>query len=157
MDFRPWMIESAASFIQAGRVLWESKLSTPSMVNTAIGLEILFKSFNATVDGPSGGIGEQYKLDGKPSHDLLTLFDAIPERVQIRLRIKTYRQYFEGHIRNIFVRARYPYERGGLGGGTNAFVEVGEEILDRVILEYQQGGCTDPWIVAFQMNDNMRG
>src|SRR3954470_14759892 len=106
MDFRPWMMEATYEFIRGSRVLWESKLYTPSMVNAAIGLEILFKSFNVTVDGPSGGIGEQYQVVGKPGHNLLRLFDAIPESTRERLGFQTYRHYFEGRTGDLFVIAR---------------------------------------------------
>ena len=118
------------------------------MVGVTIRLEILFKSFKATVDGPSGGIGEQYKVVGN-RHNLLSLFDAIPEVTRERLGFQTYRDYFDGTMCDLFVRARYPYERGGIDGGGTAIIEVAEEMFDRVIREYKEGGCTDPWIVAF--------
>lgn len=43
---------------------------------------------------------------------------------------------------------RYPYERGGLDGGTDAFVEIAEEIVKSVIKAYQKLGCNDPWIMG---------
>ena len=149
VDFRPWMLETAFSFIRGSRLLWEKNLGTPSMVNAAIGLEILFKSFNATVDGPSGGIGEQYQVVRNLGHNLLRLFDAIPEATRNRLGFQTYRDYFEGRIGNLFVLARYPYERNSMASGGTAIIEVAEEMFDRVIRQYKEAGCTDPWIVAF--------
>lgn len=149
MDFRPWMMETAYSFIRGSRVLWENNLIAPSMVNVALGLEVLFKSFNATVDGTPGGIGEQYQVASNLRHSLLHLFDAIPETTRAHLGLHTYRDYFGGRTDKLFVLARYPYERGGMAGGGSAIIEVAEEIFDRVMREYKQGGCKDPWIVAF--------
>jgi hypothetical protein len=81
------MMETAFGFIRGSRVLWESNLGTPSMVSVAIGLEILFKSLNATVDGLVGRIGEQYQVAGNLRHNLLGLFDAIPEATRERLNL----------------------------------------------------------------------
>ncbi len=119
------------------------------MVNVAIGLEILFKSFIAKVDGPEGGIGEQYRFVGKRGHDLLELFDAVPEAIREQLNFGTYRDYFEGKAGQLFVLARYEYEPGGMSGGTDAIIDVAEELLGRVIQYYKQLGCTDPWIMQF--------
>ncbi len=142
------MMETAYGFIRSARLLWENSLSPPSMVNAAIGLEILFKSFNATVDGTGGGIGEQYQV-ARPGHNLLQLFDAIPEAIRDRLGFQTYRDYFDGRMGNLFVLARYPYERNGIASGSTAIVEVAEEMFDRVMRAYKEGGCNDPWVVAF--------
>lgn len=149
MDFRPWMIEAAYGFIKGSRLLWENSLCNPSMVNAAIGLEILFKSFNATIDGPSGGIGEEYQVDRKLRHNLLELFDAIPETIRVDLRLHTYRDYFEGRMGDLFVLSRYPYEREGMASSGTAIIDVAEEIFERVIRAYKEQGCDDPWVVAY--------
>ncbi len=148
VEFRPWMMEAAHDFIRGSRLLSENNLGRVSMVNVGIGLEILFKSFNATVDGPSGGIGEQYQTSDR-RHNLLELFDAIPNEILERLDFQNYRDYFEGDAGELFVRARYPYERDGIDEGGTAIIEVAEEMFDRVMREYKDGGCTDPWIVAY--------
>jgi hypothetical protein len=142
------MIESAFGFIRASRLLWQRNLGCQAMVNAAIGLEILFKSFNSEIDGPKGGIGEQYKFVGRPTHDLLQLFDAIPESSRVELGLETYRDFFHDNAKKIFVDARYPYERGGVDGGTDAFVEIAEEMIDMVIQAYKKQGCNDPWIIG---------
>ena len=40
VDFRPWMLEAALGFIRGSRVLWESNLGTPSMLNVPDYFEI---------------------------------------------------------------------------------------------------------------------
>ena len=62
MEFRPWMIEASHDYLKASRLLGKNKLSVPSITTAAIGVEILFKSFLAEVDGLSGGIGEKYRF-----------------------------------------------------------------------------------------------
>lgn len=69
-------------------MLWQESLGSQAMVNAAIGLEILFKSFNSDVDGSKSGIGEQYKVAGKPTHDLQDLFEAIPESIRAELKLE---------------------------------------------------------------------
>jgi len=119
------------------------------MVSAAVGLEILFKSFNATTVGATGHIGEQYQVAGNPGHNLLRLFDAIPEATRDQLGFQTYRDYFQGRMGNLFILARYPYERDAIASGSNAIIEVAEEMFDRVMRKYKEGACDDPWIAAF--------
>jgi hypothetical protein len=106
MEFRAWMVEVAFSYIRASRVLWQNNLTTPSMMNVAVGLEILFKSFRAQLDGPPGGIGEQYQAE--KGHNLLQLFDAIPEDIRDWFGWHTKRVYFDNKVATLFVLARYP-------------------------------------------------
>lgn len=153
MEFRVWMIESSSEYIKGSRILWNHELLLPAWIDAGIGLEILLKSFLAEVDGPVGGIGEQYKFDAKKrktnGHDLLALFDAIDPAVINQLRFGPYRDYFLENLRTPFLDRRYPYEREAASGITSVITDIAEEMLDKVIRAYKALGCTDPWIQAY--------
>lgn len=56
--FPGWMLESAHSCLKASELLDAQKLSSVAMVNAAIGLEILLKSFIFVPDQHQGTAGE---------------------------------------------------------------------------------------------------
>jgi hypothetical protein len=147
MEFRAWMLEAAFSYIRASQVLWQNNLVTPSMMNVAVGLEILFKSFQAWIDGPRGGIGEKYQA--AKGHNLLQLFDAIPGEIREGFGWHTKRIYFENKTAELFVLARYPYEKNALSGGCTAIIGIAEEMIQQVIQAYKDGGCDDPWVEMY--------
>lgn len=151
MENRPWMIEVSHDYIKASRLLWRNNLSVPSLVTAALGVEILFKSFLAEVDGPSGGLGEMYRFDKKTygindGHNLLELFDAIPDDIKSDLKLHKYREMINDYYQRPFVDERYSYEKSASGGYTDILTDIGEEILGIVIDAYQNNGCNDPWI-----------
>lgn len=153
IEFRPWMIETASDYIQASRVLFRQDLPGPGWVNAALGLEILLKSFLADVDGPPGGLGEQYSFDRKKvqgdGHSLLALFDAIPADVRRQLDFERYRSWIEDYFQRPFCDKRYPYESTATAGYSDVLTDIGEEMLAIVIEAYKSLGCTDPWIVQY--------
>ncbi|KAA0135388.1 hypothetical protein FYZ48_18945 [Gimesia chilikensis] len=154
MDFRPWMIEAAYDFIRSSRLLWDNNLYSPSMVNVGVGLEILFKSFNAEIDGPQSTtdepyMAEHYRYAGAHTHNLSELFDKIPKAIRNQLGIQPYRDYLIDKFDTLFVSARYPYEKEALSGGTEAIIDVAEEIIAKIIAFYKLEGCDDKWIRDF--------
>jgi hypothetical protein len=146
VEFRSWMLQTAFEYIWLARVAYERGLEAPPMPLAAFGLEVLFKSFNAVTDGPVGGIGELYRC--QRGHNLLTLFDAIPERIRERFGWDVYRADFEGEVANLFVQARYPYERDAQSGGCMAIIERAEEMVRQVIRAYRDAGCRDRWVLG---------
>lgn len=154
VQFRPWMIEAASDYIRASQILWREFLPTPAWINASIGLEILLKSFLAEVDGPAGGIGEQYVFSARArgitgsGHDLLLLFDAIPVEARAAADIDQFRSWIE-YFPNAFLAKRYPYEPTAEMGRTSVITEVAEEMLEKIIAAYKAEGCDDPWIVAY--------
>ncbi len=61
--FPGWMLESAHSYLKAAEILDAQNLPHVAMVNAAIGMEILLKSFISVPDQHQGTSGETYKLD----------------------------------------------------------------------------------------------
>jgi len=154
MKMRPWMIETSYDYLKASRLLWINRLEAPSLATAAIGVEILFKSFLVEVDGPSGGIGEMYRFNKKThntkdGHNLLELFDAIPDDIKTDLNLYRYREYFQDYYQRPFIKDRYPYEKSASGGYTDVLTDIGEEMLDIVIRYYKENRCNDPWIEKY--------
>jgi hypothetical protein len=133
-------------------LLWAHELPLPASVNAGIGLEILLKSFSSEVDGSPGGTGEQYrfvKQSGQNGHNLLSLFDAIPEDLRAQLCFDQHRSWIHDYFQEPFVRARYPYERDADGSYSSVITEIAEAMFESVIAAYKQQGCSDPWIEAY--------
>ena len=152
---RPWMIEASFDYIRGSRLLFDNKRPGPGFVDAAIGLEILLKSFLAKVDGPEGGIGEQYVFDKQAhgsnghGHNLLQLFDSIPTDVKEQLGLAEYRSWIEDFFQEPFLRARYPYEPGATASYLTVLTEIAEEMLDKVVRAYIKQGCDDPWFKQY--------
>lgn len=153
MQTRPWMIEASYEYIKVARIAYENRLYNPSLVLAALGLEILFKSFNAETGNVLGGIGETYVFDKNKvglkghGHNLLDLFNSISPNIKEMLGFEKHREDFENYYQEPFVIARYPYEDGAPGSYSDDIIEIAEKMVNRVIKEYQNLGCQDPWIV----------
>jgi hypothetical protein len=149
------MIAASYDYITGAKLLWANHKPAPAFVVAAIGLEILLKSFLAEVDGPPGGIGEQYLFDKRAhgikghGHNLLELFNAAPPDVISRLQFGEYRSWIEDYFQEPFVRARYPYEKGASASYSSVLIEIAEEMLDKVVRAYKAQGCDDPWIIQY--------
>ncbi|MFG0532160.1 hypothetical protein ACF8FB_17775 [Pseudomonas sp. yb_2] len=128
--FPGWMLESARYYLNAAELLDAQNLLHVAMVNAAIGMEILLKSFISVPDQHEGTSGETYKLDvealktahqylqsiGKippkqkrDAHDLLTLFHAMPAAIRESLALNSQEHSFERY-RDVFTNSRYQYE-----------------------------------------------
>lgn len=155
MELRPWMIETSHDYLKASRLLWSNNLDVPSLITAAIGVEILFKSFLVEVDGASGGIGEYYCFKqsihkiGDSGHNLLDLFNAIPDDIKSELNLNQYKEYFSDYYEKPFVKDRYPYERTASGMYTEILTDIGEKMLSKVISYYKEKKCDDPWIEKY--------
>lgn len=145
----PYMIETASDYIRAARLLWgQPNLGAVSVVNAAIGLEIILKSFLAkpVENDRQGTISEKYKLDGKKHpHKLTEIAEKIDKEIYKVLRLDQYQHWFES-FDNLFIDARYPYEPESRGSYSEVPITIGEEILDKVIQWYKDSGSKDPWI-----------
>src|SRR5690606_41249267 len=77
----PYMLESASDYLRAAKFLWgQPNLCGVAMVNAAIAIEIILKSFTAEPadNQRKGTVGEQY--NGKRQH-LLTKLRSEERRV----------------------------------------------------------------------------
>lgn len=147
----PYMVESAYNYLRAAKLLWrEPNLGTVAVVNAAIGLEILLKSFIAEpVENPRKATeSEQYEINGKRLHKLTDLSKRIDQDVYQYLRLQRHEHWFE-KFDNLFVEARYPYEVTSRGTYSEVPISVGIEILNDVIQWYKTSGSSDSWINSY--------
>jgi hypothetical protein len=155
MEMRPWMVQTAYEYLKAARLLWMNNLSVPSSVSAAIGVEILLKSFLVEINGESGGLGEQYLFNNKKyqirnsGHNLLDLFNAIPDNIKTELNLHKYKEYFRNYFKTSFLDDRYPYEKKASGGYSEVLTDIGDEILSVIIKWYKENKCNDPWIEKY--------
>ena len=166
--FPGWMLESSHSYLKAAELLDAQNLPHVSMVNAAIGMEILLKSFISVPDQHQGTSGETYKLDtaalaaahqhlqsaGKTSrktpdkHDLLTLFHAMPEAIRSSLALDSQEDSFERY-RDVFTNSRYPYESSSWKFSDPVLMRLLRWTLANVVGYYREQGSQDSFVLDY--------
>ncbi|MEE4695983.1 hypothetical protein V2K91_12125 [Pseudomonas alliivorans] len=138
----------AAEIIKTAAFNGDVALAWPAAMNTGLALELFLKAFHMefdshspeAVDDPEGYL----RLKGKHGHDLLALYQAIPDCLGGRLleiseRLKP-GYSLEASIKDcsqLFVRARYTYEAKSLQSFYSEVFELGPH-LDQVLEEMIQ-------------------
>ena len=169
MSLAPWMVESANKYLRAAEILYRTdyNLLHVASINAAIGLEILLKSFVARVTENEGKVNQNYAPNSEiikaghallkaednakarpDSHDLLTLFYAIPEPVRLAAGISRHEANVE-FCRHLFTASRYEYESTAPKSFCDTSIAVLREMVPSVVAYYKQSGCTDCWIVSY--------
>lgn len=166
--FPGWMLESAQSYLKAAELLDAQNLPHVAMVNAAIGMEVLLKSFISVPDQRQGTSGETYKLDsvalaaahqhlkmfGKTSrkspdrHDLLTLFHAIPEAIRSSLSMDSQEDSFERY-RDVFTDSRYQYESSSWKFSDPVLMRLLRWTLANVVSYHKERGSQDPFVLDY--------
>ena len=91
---------------------------------------------------------ETYKI-GNSGHNLLDLFNAIPDDIKSDLNLYHYMEYFRDYYQKPFIDYRYPYEKTASGSYSEVLTDIGEEIISKVISYYKEKGCDDPFIEKY--------
>lgn len=146
----PHMIETSYLYLKSSELMWPHSISI-SIVNSALALEILLKSFNCRVMNNDDQLNEKYQFNskvlnkGENAHDLIHLFDALPNTIKHKLSndfdldlIKKYR--------HTFTNSRYIYEKNAIKGGSTALMEMTAMLLRKTVDFYLERGCSDIWI-----------
>lgn len=143
----PWMLESASNYLRAATFLErQANLGSVAMVNSAIAIEIILKSFSAEVvrNMRIGTIGEQYKINGR-LHSLYSLSEKIDRETYNALGFERFKETFIKYD-SVFMTARYPYEANAHTGFNSALTQVGIEIFNETIGWYKRTGNADQWV-----------
>lgn len=167
--FPGWMLESAHSYLKAAELLDAQNLPHVSMVNAAIGMEILLKSFISILDQHQGTSGETYTIDvdalkaahkhlqsiGKTpadkrrdAHDLLTLFHAVPADIRKALSLDSQGDSFERY-RDVFTNSRYQYESSSWKFSDPVLMRLLRWTLANVVSYYKQQGSQDQFVLDY--------
>ncbi|MBO7927363.1 hypothetical protein J5X91_14000 [Pseudoalteromonas sp. K222D] len=147
----PYMLESASDYLRASRLLWtKPNLCGVAVVNAAIAIEIILKSFTAqpSDNKRKGTVGEQYEIKGKRLHKLTDLAKAIDPDIYKLLGFNKHEYWFEKYD-NLFVQARYPYEPTANGGYTEIPISIGIEMFKATIAWYKKTDNKDPWVLMY--------
>ncbi|WP_256573285.1 MULTISPECIES: hypothetical protein [unclassified Pseudomonas] len=163
------MLESAHNYLKAAELLDAQNLPHVAMVNAAIGMEILLKSFISVPDQHQGTSGETYKLDvealkaahqhlqsiGKippkqkrDAHDLLTLFHAMPAAIRQTLALDSQEGSFERY-RDVFTNGRYLYESSSWKFSDPVLMRLLRWTLANVVGYYKERGSQDPFVLGY--------
>ena len=149
----PHMLETSYLYNKSAALMWPHSVSI-FIVNAALSLEVLFKSFNAQVVGNAGELNEKYRFNnkilnkGENSHDLLYLFNSLPQDVKSLFHTDFTIEILTKY-RSTFVEERYMYESSALGGGTSALMDVASSLIGKTVQIYRDRGCNDPWIINY--------
>ncbi|HUU17879.1 MAG TPA: hypothetical protein VMW72_12060 [Sedimentisphaerales bacterium] len=96
--FAAHAIETAYSYWKASEQLWP-QFPNVAVINAALSIEIALKSFNVEVSGNKGKIDESYSfksnLKGPQRHDLIKLYDILPDDLKCRLLDKSDLYYLD--------------------------------------------------------------
>ncbi|NVK57911.1 MAG: hypothetical protein HWE26_20110 [Alteromonadaceae bacterium] len=147
----PYMLETAFNYLHAAKLLWgKGNLSGVAMVNAAIAIEIILKSFIATPTDNirKGTSGEQYELKGKKPHLLTDLAKKVDPSLFEELGFQDYLYWFNEYD-NLFVNARYPYEPCSRKGHIEIPIKVGISMFNSVIEWYKRTGNKDSWVINY--------
>lgn len=144
----PWMLETASDYLRSATLLdRQPNLSRVAMVNAAIAIEIILKSFTSEVvdNIRKGTAGEQYEINGKGLHSLTELAKKIDCETYEALGFNRFNEIFIKYD-NVFMTARYPYEANSHIGFNSGFIQVGIEMFNETIRWYKRTGNTDQWV-----------
>ncbi|GIU04821.1 MULTISPECIES: hypothetical protein [unclassified Shewanella] len=147
----PYMLETASDYLRAAKVLWkEPNLGLVAVVNAAIAIEIILKSFIAqpSENDRKGTISEQYEIKGKRLHTLTDLAKAIDSDLYNKLGFHRHEYWFQ-KFDNLFVQSRYPYEPTSSGGYSDTPIQIGIEMFRSTINWYKQTENPDPWVIMY--------
>jgi hypothetical protein len=146
----PYMLETASDYLRAAKLLWaQPNLSGVAMVNAAIAIEIILKSFTATPvnNGRNGTVSEQYEPRRRRLHLLSELAKQIDPVIYQELGFPSYEDLSK--YDNIFVTTRYPYEATARSGYTEVPILIGVEMFRTTMKWYKKTGCDDYWVTIY--------
>ena len=147
--FAAHAIETAYSYWKASEQLWP-QFPNVAVINAALSIEIALKSFNVEVSGNKGKIEESYSfksnLKGPERHDLIKLYDILPDDLKCRLLDKSDLYYLDKH-RDTFIVDRYIYEKDAQKGASNVIIGIAGDLVQNCVELYKEKGCKDPWIL----------
>lgn len=146
----PYMLEAAGNYVRAAQILWrQPNMGKVAVVNAAIGIEIMLKSFIAVpVDNHrKDSVSEQYELKQRV-HGLHELYKSVDSELAKKLRFTCHEEWFNKYDL-VFVTDRYPYETNSNAGYTQTLIDVSLQMFRAMINWYKESGNPDPWVIEY--------
>jgi len=156
IDFRPYMIENAYDYYKICTSSTHQRMSIQA-VFCALSIEIILKSFHATVKSNEGQINETYEFEkkkalpkGTNAHDLMVLYEALPENIQHYLFNSLDLKTLSAN-KDLFTRSRYSYEQNANRSHNDRIIKLAASIICKMVYLYRSFGCEDPFIKFFDI------
>lgn len=144
----PYMLEIASDYLRAAKLLLgQPNLGGVAMINAAIAIEIILKSFTAkpTENKRKDTVAEQYEISGKKLHLLTDLAKQIDPVIYRELGFHNHECLLKKYD-SLFVQARYPYEPTARTDYTEIPIQIGIEMFRATIEWYKRTNNNDPWV-----------
>jgi len=162
IDFKPYMLECAFDYYSMAVNSNHPRMGLQNVM-CALSLEVLLKSFNASISGNNGRLDETYKFDKSALikqeilpdkanvHDLGVLYESIPSDIK-----KYLFESFELDIlkknRKLFIESRYIYERSANSIHNDDLIKLTARVICKIVHLYKIQGCTDFFIKEFNID-----
>lgn len=156
VDFRPYMVEVAWNYCD---LVLRSTLQRGMIEQTlaALAIEIVLKSYNAVVVDNVGELNETYRFQLPPGakvsnkHNLVVLAKLL--RADLReFLIEPLDEAVLEENQDAFSNSRYYYEASAPKSSSDSAMKLAIKLVCKTLLLYKQRGCTDPFVVAFDVD-----
>ena len=155
IDAKPEMIECAFDYFYS----IECSSHKPFYIHNVIcslSLEMIFKSFNSTSVKDYAEHSSSYKfskpkIKGFDSHNLLTLYNFIPDKIKNYLLSHDEVELIKTHD-NTFKNSRYTYEYAAEQVFDDSLMRLTARLLCKVVFLYKKMECNHPFIQRFDMH-----
>jgi hypothetical protein len=155
IEFRPYMIENAYDYYMTCMTTTHQRMSVQSVI-CALSIEILLKSFHASITDNKNKLNETYSFNknvlskNENAHDLVCLCNALPNEIKSylfdALDIKTLTDN-----RYLFTSSRYAYEENSIKTFNDGIMKLAASLICKTIYLYKENGCRDPFIAYFDV------
>lgn len=158
VDFRPYMIENAYDYYKISTVSSHQRMGIQAVM-CALSIEIILKSFHASVTSNHGKLNETYefrKIEALPkranAHDLIVLYESLPENIQRYLFDLSDLEVLTVN-KDLFTKSRYAYESNANKSHTDGIIKLAASLICKMVFLYRSLGCNDPFIELFDIED----
>ena len=153
--FSPLMVETAYMYFKAAKILYPvGKLEQVAVINAALSLEILFKSYNSSTSSNEGELNEKYNFQkGKHKnigngHNLIQLYGLLPNEIKAKFDDDFTVDMLEKY-KDTFITDRYFYEKNSSRSYSTILIGLAERFITETVTLYKEKGCDDLWIVNY--------
>ena len=156
IDFRPYMLENAYDYYKICTSSTHQRMGIKAVM-CALSIEIILKSFHASVKSNEGELNETYEFEkrkalpkGANAHDLMVLCEALPEKIKHYLFNSLDLKTLSAN-KNLFTQSRYSYEQNASCSHNDRIIKLAASLICKMVYLYRSFGCEDPFIKFFDI------